>query len=80
MTGEGVLSAVDAVTVPVPDLEQGLRFYRDALGHRMLRRNDERGQLGLAMPDGGTAIVLTLHQELEPDWLVESVPDPAAAS
>jgi len=27
---------VDAVTIPVPDLDSGLRFYRDALGHELL--------------------------------------------
>ncbi|MEN3356301.1 MAG: hypothetical protein V7637_283, partial [Mycobacteriales bacterium] len=28
MTGIPVLRAVDAVTIPVPDLDAGLRFYR----------------------------------------------------
>lgn len=27
---------VDAVTIPVPDLDAGLRFYRDSLGHELL--------------------------------------------
>jgi predicted enzyme related to lactoylglutathione lyase len=75
----GLLRAVDAVTVPVPDLEQGLRFYRDALGHSVLWRDDERGQIGLAMPGGATEIVLTLRQRLEPDWLVESAAEAVAA-
>jgi len=26
---------VDAITVPVPDLDTGLRFYAELLGHRV---------------------------------------------
>ena len=33
MTGLPILRSVAAVTVPVPSLEAGLRFYRDRLGH-----------------------------------------------
>ena len=40
---------VDAVTVPVPDLDSGLRFYRDRLGHRLLWRSNPAGQAGLAL-------------------------------
>jgi predicted enzyme related to lactoylglutathione lyase len=75
----GLLRGVDAVTVPVPDLEQGLTFYRDALGHRVLWRDDDRGQVGLALPDSDAELVLTLDQGLEPDWLVPSVPEAVAA-
>jgi predicted enzyme related to lactoylglutathione lyase len=75
----GVLRGVDAVTVPVPDLEQGLRFYRDRLGHRVLWRDDDRGQVGLALPESGAELVLTTRQGYEPDWLVASVPDAVAA-
>ena len=34
-----LLQKVDAVTIPVPDLGTGLRFYRDALGHELLWRH-----------------------------------------
>ena len=40
--------AIDAVTIPVPDLDAGLRFYRDSLGHELRWRNDYIGQAGLA--------------------------------
>ena len=43
------------VTVPVPDLDQGLAFYRDRLGHDLIWRNDEVGQAGLRLPNGETA-------------------------
>lgn len=54
-----VLQMVDAVTVPVPDLDQGLAFYRDRLGHGLIRRNDEVGQAGLRLPDSQPEIVLS---------------------
>jgi predicted enzyme related to lactoylglutathione lyase len=63
----------------VPDLERGLRFYRDELGNQMLWRDDDRGQAGLAMPGSATEIVLTVRQRLEPDWLVESVAEAVSA-
>jgi predicted enzyme related to lactoylglutathione lyase len=73
-----LLRAVDAVTVPVPDLDAGLAFYRDRLGHRLLWRDDTTGQAGLALPDGDTELVLTTRQRYEPDWLVASADDAAA--
>jgi catechol 2,3-dioxygenase-like lactoylglutathione lyase family enzyme len=79
MTGIPVLRAVDAVTIPVPDLDAGLRFYRDGLGHRLLWRNDTLGQAGLSLPDGDTEIVLTTDLGYAPTWLVSSVQDAAAA-
>jgi catechol 2,3-dioxygenase-like lactoylglutathione lyase family enzyme len=54
---------VDAVTVPVPDLDSGLRFYRDSLGHELLWRHDDIGQAGLGIPGSRTEIVLATGQE-----------------
>ena len=79
MDDDGLLRKIDAVTVPVPDLDRGLRFYRDALGHDLLWRNDSRGQAGLRMPDADTEIVLTLREGYEPDWLVASAAEAAQA-
>jgi catechol 2,3-dioxygenase-like lactoylglutathione lyase family enzyme len=73
-----VLRTVDAVTVPVPDLDQGLAFYRDGLGHDVIWRNDEIGQAGLRLPDGETEIVLSQHLPYAPNWLVTSVSDAVA--
>ncbi len=72
MTSEPLLRCVDAVTIPVPDLDDGLRFYSEALGHVLLWRNDEVGQAGLRLPDSDTEIVLTEHQPYEPAWRVPS--------
>jgi hypothetical protein len=72
-----LLRGVDAVTVPVPDLDVGLRFYRDVLGQPLLWRNDEIGQAGLGV--AGSEIMLSTRQRYEPNWLVESADEAAAA-
>ena len=77
MVPEPLLRRVDAVTVPVPDVDEGLRFYRDVLGHELLWRNDDVRQAGLRLPDSETEIVLTEHQPYEPTWLVTSAVDAA---
>jgi len=74
-----LLQTVDAVTVPVPNLDEGLRFYRDGLGHTLLWRNEAAGQAGLRLPASDTELVLTTEQRYEPDWLVESVDEAVAA-
>jgi predicted enzyme related to lactoylglutathione lyase len=74
-----MLVGVDAVTLPVPDLDEGLRVYRDALGHRLLWRNDVAGQAGLATADGGAEIVLSTVLPAAPNWLVRSADEAAAA-
>jgi predicted enzyme related to lactoylglutathione lyase len=71
----GLLRAVDAVTVRVPDLEAGIVFYGETLGHQLSWRNDEIGQAGLQTADSSTEIVLTTELGYEPNWLVESVLD-----
>lgn len=69
-----LLQRVDAVQVPVPSLAEGLRFYAEALGHRLKWRNDSVGQAGLALPNGDSELVLTTTRPYEPNWLVEDVP------
>ena len=74
MTGQQpLLWKVDAVTVHVPDIDQGLEFYRDKLGHVLRWRNDAIGQAGLGLPDSDTELVLATGLGYEPNWLVESV-------
>jgi catechol 2,3-dioxygenase-like lactoylglutathione lyase family enzyme len=72
-----LLKKLDAVTVRVPDLDRGLRFYRDALGHELRWRNDELGQAALALPDSDTEIVLATELDYAPNWLVGSAPGAA---
>ena len=73
MAPSPVLRLVDAVTIPVPDLNEGLRFYRDQLGHQLLWRNDDIGQAGLQLPDSTTEIVLSTDVGYAPTWLVASL-------
>jgi predicted enzyme related to lactoylglutathione lyase len=56
----------------VPDLDRGLAFYRDVLGHQLIWRNETTGQAGLRTPRSDTEIVLTTRQDYEPDWKVAS--------
>lgn len=79
MSATPLLQKVDAVTVPVPDLDIGLRFYHDSLGHELRWRNDQIGQAGLGMPGSDTEIVLTTGQKYEPNWLVTSADEATAA-
>jgi predicted enzyme related to lactoylglutathione lyase len=73
----GLLRKVDAVTIQVPDLDSGLEFYRDALGHELIWRNDEIGQAGLRLPDAETEIVLATELDYAPSWLVTSADEAA---
>ena len=79
MRTDPLLRKVDAVTVRVPDLDTGLLFYRNALGHKLRWRNDEIGQAGLALPDSDTELVLSTELEYEPNWLVTSADEAAHA-
>ena len=69
---EPLFRKVDCIQVPVPDLEAGLGFYRDQLGHELKWRTATA--VGLAMPDSDAEIVLqTERHDLEPNLLVTSV-------
>lgn len=59
--------------MPVPDLDSGLAFCRDRLGHRLLWRHE--GAAGLALPDAETELVLTVRHAYEPNWKVASADD-----
>lgn len=74
-----LLQKVDAVTVRVPDLDSGLRFYRDALGHELKWRNDQIGQAALWLPGSDTELVLSAQLEYAPNWLVASPGEAARA-
>lgn len=74
-----LLQKIDAVTIPVPDLDSGLRFYQDALGHNLRWRHDAIGQAALSLPGSDSEIVLATTLNYEPDWLVASADQAAAA-
>ena len=62
---------VDCIHVEVPDLESGLAFYRDSLGHELLWRAETSA--GLKMGDGGSELVLNAEPwKWKTDLLVES--------
>jgi lactoylglutathione lyase len=68
MATEPVLSYVDCIRFPVPDLAAGLRFYRDSLGHQLLWKTANAA--GLQMPDSQTEIVL--YTEITaPDYVIK---------
>jgi predicted enzyme related to lactoylglutathione lyase len=62
---------VDCLQIPVPDLEAGLAFYRDALGHQLIWRTDTAAGLRLA-DDAAELVVQTERPELEANLSVES--------
>jgi predicted enzyme related to lactoylglutathione lyase len=65
---------VDCLRLPVPDLDEALRFYGDCLGHTLVWRSDTAA--GLRLPGSDAEIVLqTERPEMEMDLLVESVPE-----
>ena len=72
-----LLRGVDAVVLRVPSLEEGLAFYRDALGHELLWRTDT--MLALGFGESETELVLALDVGPETDLLVDSVEDAVAA-
>jgi RimJ/RimL family protein N-acetyltransferase/predicted enzyme related to lactoylglutathione lyase len=62
---------VDALQIPVPDLDAGLSFYRDRLGHEILWRSQTA--VGLRMPETDAEIVLQVERaNAEVDLLVDS--------
>ncbi|GGE93736.1 VOC family protein [Mycetocola zhadangensis] len=70
-----LLRFVDAVMLPVPNLEDGLGFYRDKLHHELIWRNDAIGQAGLRLPESDTELVLSTNLGAAVNWLVASVAD-----
>ena len=71
-----LLRKVDCIRLYVPDLEAGLAFYRDRLGHELIWRSDTAA--GLRLPESDAELVLqTEEQRQEVDLLVESADEAA---
>lgn len=72
-----LIRKVDCVRLYVPDLDVGLAFYRDQLGHELIWRTEDA--VGLRLPETDAEIVLhTERGEPEIDLQVDSA-DAAAA-
>jgi predicted enzyme related to lactoylglutathione lyase len=56
MNSTALLQKIDSIRIPVPDLESGLAFYRDQLGHVLIWRLNHGA--GLRMPGSNAEIVL----------------------
>ena len=72
-----LLRKVDCVRLYVPDLEAGLSFYRDLLGHPLIWRTETAA--GLKLPETDAELVLqTQDRRQEVDFLVDSADESAA--
>jgi predicted enzyme related to lactoylglutathione lyase len=75
---ESLFRKIDALQIPVTDLEAGLAFYRDQLGHPLIWRTATAA--GLRLPESNAEIVIqTERPELETNLTVASA-DAAAAT
>jgi predicted enzyme related to lactoylglutathione lyase len=71
-----LLRKVDCIRLYVPDLEAGLAFYRDRLGHELIWRSDTAA--GLRLPESDAELVIqTEEQRQEVDLLVDSADEAA---
>jgi len=67
---------VDCIRLYVPDLEAGLTFYRDRLGHPLIWRTEQ--EAGLRLQDSEAELVLqTERPGLEVDITVQSADEAA---
>lgn len=68
---EPLVHKVDAIQIHVPDLDAGLDFYCDRLGHQLIWRT--KRAVGLRLPDSDAELVLQIEREgLELNLLVHS--------
>ncbi|MEO5886250.1 MAG: VOC family protein [Anaerolineales bacterium] len=72
-----LIRKVDCLRLYVPDLEAGLAFYRDRLGHELIWRSATAVGLRLADTDA-ELVIQTEEQRQEIDLLVDSADDAAA--
>ena len=74
---DALLKKVDCIRLSVPDLEAGLAFYRDRLGHELIWRSKKGA--GLRLPGSEAELVLQSEDPgLEIDFLVDSAEAAAA--
>ena len=69
---EPVIRKVDCIQIQVPNLDAGLAFYRDQLGHQLIWRTERA--VGLRLPDTDAEIVLQIERPgIEVNLMVDSV-------
>ena len=69
-----LLNKVDCISLRVPNLEDGLNFYGNVLGHEVIWRDETA--VGLRLPENNAELVLhTENRPNEVDWKVDSVPE-----
>ncbi len=74
---EPLIRKVDAIQIHVPDLEAGLRFYRDQLGHEVAWRTERA--IGLRLPESDAELVIQTERDgVEPNLLVDAVEEAMA--
>lgn len=72
MDDQPLFQYVDCLRVYVPDLEQGLAYYSNGMGLKLIWRTET--EIGLGMADGKTELVIqTADRRQEVDVKVESV-------
>lgn len=70
----GIIKNIDCVQLYVTDLDEGIKYYKDGMGLKLLWRADK--SVGLGMENGVAELVLqTERKQIEVDFLVESVED-----
>ena len=72
MADGALVRKIDCVQVPVPDLDSGLAFYRDGLGHQVVWRSADAVGLRLA-DDDAELVIQVVRPEPETDLLVADV-------
>ena len=71
-----IFRKVDCIRLYVPDIEAGLSFYRDQLGHELIWRSETAA--GLRLPETDAELVIqTEDQRQEVDLLVDSANESA---
>lgn len=75
-SGKSLFRKVDCIRIPVPSLKDGLKFYRDILGHKIIWRTQT--SIGLKIPESEAEIVIhTEPEKLETNITVESAENAA---
>ena len=65
-----LIRKVDSIEFSVPDIEAGVAFYHDQLGHELIWRSETAA--GLRMPETDAEIVIQSERPAEPALLVTS--------